>query len=165
MNLEEIVGAKVFFQFLDSNDHAVSKYGKLCEYYTKGVLSHSSRYYMHASILNFNISNFYYFSYFLDFNDTTPPKHCGYDEKTGDDKLCCSDFTLPFDSLPQPPKYPIDNPKLFECIDLTPECSRWAKDHPESCSIGHDSYEFMRSACQKSCGRCESNVSFISVLT
>jgi len=92
-----------------------------------------------------------------DFNNSSPPKACGFDE-SGDDKLCCSDLNgQPFKPTLQPPKYPINKPKLFECDDHTSTCSQWAKDHPESCSPGHDSYGFMRSACQKSCGRCGSD--------
>ena len=99
--------------------------------------------------------------YALDFNKSSPPKSCGFDEY-GDDKLCCSDLNgKPFKTTLQPPKYPINNPKLYACNDHTSSCSKWAKDHPESCSPGHDSYGFMRSACQKSCGRCGSNVSWI----
>ena len=52
----------------------------------------------------------------------------------------------------------INKPKLFACDDHTSTCSQWEKDHPESCSPGHDSYGFMRSACQKSCGRCGADV-------
>ena len=99
----------------------------------------------------------------LDFNSTIPPKYCGFD-KSGDDKLCCSDLNgIPTVAVPQNPKYPISNPKLFDCVDHTPECSRWAKTHPDSCSPGHDSYEFMRSACQKTCRRCGSDVSYKSI--
>lgn len=89
-----------------------------------------------------------------------PPAYCGLDDESGDDKLCCSDLDgKPAVTKPQPPKYPVSNPKRFECVDHTEECSRWAKSHPKSCSPEHDSYGFMRSACQKTCGRCGSDVS------
>ena len=95
----------------------------------------------------------------LDFDDSTPPRYCGLD-KSGEDKLCCADFNgKPAISKPLPPKYPVDNPTVFDCSDHTPQCTRWAKDHPDSCKPGHDSFQFMRSACQKTCGRCGSDVS------
>ena len=98
---------------------------------------------------------------FSDFNNSSPPKFCGFD-KSGDDTLCCSDLNgEPFKPTLQPPKYPINDPKRFGCADHTSACSKWKKDHPESCSYGHDSYGFMRSACQKSCKRCGSDVSGI----
>ena len=97
--------------------------------------------------------------FFSDFNNSSPPKFCGFDE-FGDDTLCCSDLNgEPFKPTLQTPKYPINDPKLFGCADHTSACSKWAKDHPESCLPGHDSYEFMRSACQKSCKRCLADVS------
>ena len=44
------------------------------------------------------------------------------------------------------------------CIDHTAQCTRWAKDHPESCIPGNLGYAFMREACQESCGRCGEKV-------
>jgi len=91
-----------------------------------------------------------------DFNGTQPPMTCGFDN-SGEDKLCCSDFnSYPNSPTSQPPKFRTRSNKKYPCVDHTPKCKEWAKDHPDSCSPGHESYRFMRSACQKSCDRCKS---------
>lgn len=92
-----------------------------------------------------------------------PPMTCGFDD-AGRDKVCCSknNFSPPI-STPQPPKVLSYNIWKYSCIDHTSKCQDWVKDHPESCYPGHDSYIFMRSACQKSCRRCGLDVSrFVS---
>lgn len=88
-----------------------------------------------------------------------PPLTCGFDNG-GEDKFCCSDTSFfPVPQIPQPPKFLSYNKWKYSCEDHTPKCQEWAKSHPDSCYPGHESYPFMRSACQKSCERCGSEVS------
>jgi len=91
-----------------------------------------------------------------DFNNTMPPKSCGF-ENSGIDKLCCSDLKGKKINKSQPPKHPEKNSKPFSCIDhATEHCKRWKANSPKSCSPGHSSYIFMRLACQKTCDICGS---------
>ena len=88
-----------------------------------------------------------------------PPMTCGFDN-AGEDKFCCSDTSFfPAPQTPQPPKFLLYNKWKYSCEDHTPKCQDWIKSHPDSCYPGHESYPFMRSACQKSCERCGSEVS------
>jgi len=48
------------------------------------------------------------------------------------------------------------NKRKYSCEDHTPKCQDWVRSHPDGCYPGHESYPFMRSACQKSCKRCGS---------
>ena len=61
-------------------------------------------------------------------------------------------------STPQVPKFPLKNSNARPCMDHTKYCAQWKKNYPESCSPGHESYIFMREACQESCGRCGNKV-------
>ena len=98
---------------------------------------------------------------FVDFNDaTSSPQSCGYDENTGEDKICCEDYGgIPVIGS-QPPKFPSKNLKARPCLDHTKQCTKWVQKYPESCKPGHESYIFMREACQESCGRCKNDVIF-----
>ena len=98
---------------------------------------------------------------FVDFNDTTSsPQSCGYDENSGEDKICCEDYGgIPVIGS-QPPKFPSKNLKARPCLDHTKQCTKWVQKYPESCKPGHKSYIFMREACQESCGRCKNDVIF-----
>ena len=108
----------------------------------------------------------------VDFNEKTngPPKLCGWDLETGEDKFCCKDLdpSTPRVNMPQPPMFPEKGSnEARPCRDHSTECPKWAKNRPDSCkphpdplsngSINH-SYEFMREACMETCGRCENNV-------
>jgi len=93
-----------------------------------------------------------------DFNSTTgPPNFCGIDETTGEDMFCCSDKNGQSISDLQPPQFPTASNEPRPCVDHSTHCKRWAKNYPESCSPGHESYIFMREVCQSSCKRCGDN--------
>ena len=87
-----------------------------------------------------------------DFSNSTPPAFCGFDQESGEDKFCCQSKG-PLFQTPQAPQFPL-NGRARPCQDHTEVCSKWVKDHPESCSPDHSSYEFMRTACSKSCQKC-----------
>ena len=87
-----------------------------------------------------------------DFSNSTPPAFCGFDQESGDDKFCCQSKG-PLFKTPQAPQFPL-NGQARPCQDHTEVCSKWVKDHPESCSPNHSSYEFMKTACSKSCQKC-----------
>ena len=97
-----------------------------------------------------------------------PPQFCGVDQDSGDDAICCSDSKDVMETKTQAPQYPrlITARKIGprSCEDTTYNCAKWVKKSPESCLPGHESYYFMRLACQESCGRCQTNVSKISCI-
>ena len=87
-----------------------------------------------------------------DFNNSTPPAFCGFDPNTGDDRFCCQSQGDLYQS-PQAPLFPQQG-QARPCQDHTEVCAKWVKEHPDSCTPSHPSYEFMRTSCQKSCQRC-----------
>ena len=92
-----------------------------------------------------------------------PPISCGYDQSTGEDQFCCADSDSGVNQLQRPlfPS-PRDGSNPRECMDHTTHCERWAKNNPESCQAGNPGYPFMRETCHKSCGRCETKVTYLS---
>ena len=106
--------------------------------------------------------------FFSDFSNlTNSPQSCGYDESSGEDKICCGDLNGERIITPHYPKFPQQNlAEARPCMDHTKYCTDWIQKYPESCSPGHESYIFMREACMESCGRCESYVRiFVSINT
>jgi hypothetical protein len=79
--------------------------------------------------------------------------------------FCCSDTNGQSITKLQPPQFPTASNEPRPCVDHSTHCKRWAKNYPESCSPGHNSYIFMREACQSSCKRCGDSVSFISFVS
>ena len=86
---------------------------------------------------------------FSDFsNSTYSPQSCGYDESSGEDKICCGDLNGERVITPHYPKFPQQNWKeitdgtlvfLAEarpCMDHTKYCTDWIQKYPESCSPG-----------------------------
>ena len=70
---------------------------------------------------------------------------------------CCETQNggIKVDLTPQPPKFKLDNGEAYECSDHTSHCERWARDFPQSCTnSSHESFEFMRFSCMKSCKLC-----------
>ena len=108
-------------------------------------------------------------------NSTNSPQSCGYDESSGEDKICCGDLNGERVITPHYPKFPqqswkeITNGTLVflsearPCMDHTKYCKDWIQRYPESGLPGHESYIFMREACQESCGRCGSYVRFLFI--
>ena len=105
------------------------------------------------------------FNYAVTDDATISPQSCGYDEISGEDKICCDDYSgIPM-VRSQPPKFPLENSKARPCLDHTKQCTKWVQKFPESCQPGHKSYIFMREACQESCGRCKNDVILYHILT
>lgn len=97
----------------------------------------------------------------VDFHKTSPPRNCGYDETTGEDKFCCAYLDgQKIDIPPQPPQFPEKGWKARPCQDHITLCKKWVKSHPDSCTQDHKSFEFMKVACMESCGRCNGKVNF-----
>ena len=97
---------------------------------------------------------------FSDFNTTKPPGYCGFDQDTGADKFCCSDFNTNDKPIkePQQPLFQKDS-KAYPCLDQSSNCERWVKTNPKSCTpkymdgFSRNSYRFMREVCQESCNK------------
>ena len=97
---------------------------------------------------------------FSDFSTTKPPGYCGFDQETGADKFCCSDFN-PNDKPIKEPQQPLfqKDSKAYPCLDQSSNCERWVKTNPKSCTpkymdgYSRNSYRFMREVCQESCNK------------
>ena len=102
-------------------------------------------------------------------NSTAPPIPCNdgingkFSRQTGEDYFCCTeDFSGSSNvGTPQLPIYKTANGQPWPCVDHVDQCKQWVKEHPDSCSPEHGSFEFMKLACMESCKICEENVSYV----
>jgi hypothetical protein len=99
-----------------------------------------------------------------DFEKATPPKACGFDKATGEDKFCCKDLNQNSERVLEPQKPLFTDKKTgnaYPCMDHTRHCERWIIESPRSCNPRHNntngfsSYPFMREVCQETCTKKE----------
>jgi len=96
--------------------------------------------------------------FFSELNGKEPPILCDYNSRTKIHRFCCSPKENSNDQERRPELVSLqvtNGGRRYNCEDYVPQCQKWAREVPNSCTDGnHPSFLFMSIACMQSCEHC-----------